>query len=275
MALIAAKTEREGSRLDADAAPGRLEGIGVYAIPPYTRFRKHEHDTVHLCAVLRGEFRERIVSSDTTLTTGSLRASPGSCHHIDFGPNGAHCLIVEIHAEDIARTITHSYRGSAVFRDESLFAIARSMAAELEAPSSTTPLIIECHLAEVAAQIGRRARRRAAPVPPVWLREARDRLVESLHHVSLAAIARERDVHVVHLARAFREHFGLTVGSFVRRHRLIAASRLMRDPQVPLAQIAHQAGFADQSHMTREFKHAFGTTPARWRDRLTVMPRAR
>ncbi|RVA47310.1 AraC family transcriptional regulator, partial [Mesorhizobium sp. M7A.F.Ca.CA.004.11.1.1] len=32
----------------------------------------------------------------------------------------------------------------------------------------------------------------------------------------------------------------------------------------PLAQIAVEAGFSDQSHFTRQFKKAFGMTPGRW-----------
>jgi AraC-like DNA-binding protein len=32
-----------------------------------------------------------------------------------------------------------------------------------------------------------------------------------------------------------------------------------------LAQVATEAGFADQSHMTRHFKRAYGLTPTRWR----------
>jgi AraC-like DNA-binding protein len=31
-----------------------------------------------------------------------------------------------------------------------------------------------------------------------------------------------------------------------------------------LADVAVAAGFADQSHMSRQFKRAYGLTPARW-----------
>lgn len=34
--------------------------------------------------------------------------------------------------------------------------------------------------------------------------------------------------------------------------------------QVPLAVIALQAGFADQSHFTRVFRQAYGLTPAQY-----------
>jgi len=33
-----------------------------------------------------------------------------------------------------------------------------------------------------------------------------------------------------------------------------------------LADAAGDAGFADQSHMTRQFKQAFGLSPGRWRE---------
>jgi AraC-like DNA-binding protein len=33
-----------------------------------------------------------------------------------------------------------------------------------------------------------------------------------------------------------------------------------------LARVAQDAGFCDQSHMTRAFRRDFGTTPARFRD---------
>jgi len=31
-----------------------------------------------------------------------------------------------------------------------------------------------------------------------------------------------------------------------------------------LAQVAAEVGFADQSHLTRQFKRTYGLTPARW-----------
>jgi AraC-like DNA-binding protein len=33
---------------------------------------------------------------------------------------------------------------------------------------------------------------------------------------------------------------------------------------MPLAEVSLEAGFADQSHMTRQFKKAFGLAPGHW-----------
>ena len=39
-----------------------------------------------------------------------------------------------------------------------------------------------------------------------------------------------------------------------------------------LAQAATDAGFADQSHLTRQFKQAYGLTPGRWATAVTTHP---
>jgi AraC-like DNA-binding protein len=40
---------------------------------------------------------------------------------------------------------------------------------------------------------------------------------------------------------------------------------LLRQTSAPLAEIAAQLGYADQAHMTREFRAIFGCTPGRYR----------
>lgn len=65
------------------------------------------------------------------------------------------------------------------------------------------------------------------------------------------------------LARQFRAAFGTSPSGFRTMRRLDAAGRMIRDG-LPLAVAALEAGFADQSHMSRLFKRAYGLTPARW-----------
>ena len=81
----------------------------------------------------------------------------------------------------------------------------------------------------------------------------------------LADVAREADVHPGHLARAFRQHFRMTLGSYVRTLRLEwVTTELLRSDE-SLASIALAAGFADQSHLTRAFKLYCGLTPQVYR----------
>lgn len=65
------------------------------------------------------------------------------------------------------------------------------------------------------------------------------------------------------LARQFRAAFGTSPSSFRTMRRLDAARGMIRDG-LPLAAAAVEAGFADQCHMSRLFKRAYGLTPAKW-----------
>lgn len=65
------------------------------------------------------------------------------------------------------------------------------------------------------------------------------------------------------IARQFRAAFGTSPTRF-RTMRQLDRSRRMLAGGVPLCDAALGAGFADQSHMTRMFKRAYGLTPARW-----------
>jgi AraC-like DNA-binding protein len=65
------------------------------------------------------------------------------------------------------------------------------------------------------------------------------------------------------LARQFRAAFGTCPSHFRTMRQLDAARRMIRSG-LPLAEVAVDSGFADQAHMSRLFKRAYGLTPARW-----------
>jgi AraC-like DNA-binding protein len=65
------------------------------------------------------------------------------------------------------------------------------------------------------------------------------------------------------LTRHFRRALGTSPDRF-RRMRRLALVRRAIERGVPLVQAAADAGFADQSHMTRQFKEAYGLPPSRW-----------
>lgn len=70
------------------------------------------------------------------------------------------------------------------------------------------------------------------------------------------------------LARQFRLAFGTSPSRFRTMRQLDVARALMR-AGLPLREAALEAGFADQSHLTRMFKRAYGLTPAKWTAALT------
>ncbi|NBN64822.1 helix-turn-helix domain-containing protein [Pannonibacter tanglangensis] len=64
---------------------------------------------------------------------------------------------------------------------------------------------------------------------------------------------------------AFRKELGCTPHEWVMRQRLERAQALLTATRMPLSEIAQQCGFADQSHLTRQFSRRLGISPARWR----------
>jgi AraC family transcriptional regulator len=83
--------------------------------------------------------------------------------------------------------------------------------------------------------------------------------------VTLAELVHAAGVHRAQLARAFQARHGVSVGTYVRRERIYWAARTLRSTGTPIAEIALQAGFADQSHFTRTFVKHMGVSPGLYR----------
>ena len=81
----------------------------------------------------------------------------------------------------------------------------------------------------------------------------------------IAELAAQLGVHRSHLTRQFTRELGCSPQGYLARRRCAwLAEELVRDGG-SLAELALEAGFADQSHATRTFKRVFGGSPQRWR----------
>jgi AraC-like DNA-binding protein len=79
---------------------------------------------------------------------------------------------------------------------------------------------------------------------------------------SLSELAEIAGVGRFHLLRAFRRHLGMPPHQYQTQLRLREARRLLHAGETA-AIAAATVGFADQSHMIRKFKAAYGVTPGR------------
>lgn len=103
---------------------------------------------------------------------------------------------------------------------------------------------------------------RTAIVAPE-LRFSWDTLVRSGGSVTVADLATETGWTRQHLTRRFRDEFGLSPKRAGRIVRFERARRLLqaRPPFVSMAQVAAATGYADQSHLNRDFADLAGCTP--------------
>lgn len=67
------------------------------------------------------------------------------------------------------------------------------------------------------------------------------------------------------VSRGFALVFGVSPETFRARIRARFALKSIQDTEAPLASIAAELGFSDQSHMTRSVKQLTGTGPRAWR----------
>jgi AraC-like DNA-binding protein len=84
---------------------------------------------------------------------------------------------------------------------------------------------------------------------------------------SIGEIGARRGISRFQLIRAFKQTFGLTPEDVRRQLRVERARTLLAGPR-QLSDVALCAGFADQSHMTREFRRLVGLSPSNYRRAL-------
>jgi AraC-like DNA-binding protein len=106
-------------------------------------------------------------------------------------------------------------------------------------------------------------------------RQLAQRFSKLLEHVrrpgakklSLADAARMCAMSPAQFTRSFKQVAGLSYLAYVTHVRLAEAARLLRLGDKTIATIADLTGFADQSHLDRHFKRAFGQTPREFQQR--------
>lgn len=86
----------------------------------------------------------------------------------------------------------------------------------------------------------------------------REHLGEAL---SLEAIAKVADMSPSYFMTLFKQSTGIAPHQYVLTQRIEKAKALLTQTRMPIAEIASQTGFADQSHLTRLMSRHTGLTP--------------
>jgi PAS domain S-box-containing protein len=94
---------------------------------------------------------------------------------------------------------------------------------------------------------------------------ARIRFAEQL---AVGELADAASMSIAQLERSARRVLGLTPKQLILRFRLEEALRLLDTTERPIADIANQCGYYDQSAFTRHFKRTVGIAPAAYRSAL-------
>jgi AraC family transcriptional regulator len=259
--------EEDGVRLTSADVNGFT--LAELRFPPNYVQQPFEPELPYVAVVLEGSLHKAFRRRSMQLASSSAVSMPvGARHGARFGPAGARIAIVKVNGKSSFLAELRELRG------QSLTWLGWRLAGELYASDSGAPLAAEGFALELLAATTRETRPERNGVRPVrWLSVAEELLRTRIREpVRLAELAAETGVHPAHLARAFRARYGVSVGEYGRRARLAWAAAEIARGDAPLATIAAEAGFADQSHFTRMFKRQIGTTPARYRQDARRVP---
>ena len=231
-----------------------------------SRLPRHSHENAYFCLNFGGRYSERYGRRTRDCRKGMLVFHPpGECHAEDHLGDVA-SLNVELGGAWLRRLaeLVAPLDQPAEFGGDDVAAAGLEVLRELHRDDGDSALAIEGLTFEILAASARR-KDAVDQHAPRWLRTACERLNDGLDAVSLRAVAKDAGVHPVHFAATFRRFFGCSVGEWQRRRRFDYVRQKLADRDMTLAEIAVDAGFADQSHLTRTFKRFSGMTPNDYR----------
>lgn len=251
---------------------------GAEAVEAYFcghRFSPHRHDTYTLGYTICGVQRFRYRGAERFSRPGDVFVlHPDELHDgwpgTDEGYGYRAIYLNPGLVSDALGGAPLPFLAKAVSRQPSLrTAITEAICDPAETQDSLAPVAAVAALADRLATLEGKRRSASRQIDAIKMTRIRDHLeATAVSSVGVSSLEREYGIDRYSLSRQFRACFGVSPWRFVILRRLDEAKRQIL-AGASLADAASISGFADQSHMTRQFRRAFGLTPGEWRRLLT------
>jgi AraC family transcriptional regulator len=103
-------------------------------------------------------------------------------------------------------------------------------------------------------------------LPPRTVRQISEHIDSNIEQrITVEVLANLASLSVSYFVRAFKQSIGVTPHEYLMRRRVQLTIKLLSDTDMPLSEIAHAAGFVDQSHFARRFRQHVGMSPRDYR----------
>ena len=175
--------------------------------------------------------------------------------------------------------VTLDYRPGAGVDDPVFRQLALSLRPSFAHPEQASRLFVDGVLMAVAAHVvasyGRAARpapRRSARLAPAQLRRVLEMIDAHLDgNLTIGRLAQACGLSSNYFVQAFKASTGVPPHRWLLQRRIARAMVLLTSADRPLAEIALECGFANQSHFTRVFLAIVGCPPGQWRRQRGVV----
>ncbi|CAJ0771866.1 HTH-type transcriptional activator RhaS [Ralstonia chuxiongensis] len=252
-----------------------MRGVEAVAADSGHTFPRHTHGQFGIGIVDRGA--QRSFSGRGTVEAGAgdvITVNPFEVHDgTPIGDAGRAWRMLYLDPGVVAQLATDLHPGHCgdaefdrpVIHDTDLAPRMRLLFAQMTVPAAqSNALLREQLLLSVLADALHAANDRAnnhADAAPDAIRLARTRIDDDpAAAISLLDLAQETGLSRFQILRGFARVTGLTPHAYQVQRRVALARRLIAQGE-PLAEVAAACGFADQSHMTRQFVRKYGVSP--------------
>ena len=178
-------------------------------------------------------------------------------------------------ADDVGerRVRTLEFRHGRAYDDAVMRSLSQALLPALATPDHVNSLFVDhiglafrAHIARAYGGMQSTRPRVRGGLAPWQEHRAKDILACNLSgDAPLAEVARQCALSASHFTRAFRQSLGMAAHQWLLSIRVERAKAQLLNSDAPLADIAIDCGFADQSHFTRVFTKHVGNSPGEWR----------
>ncbi|MDX3977946.1 AraC family transcriptional regulator [Shinella sp.] len=246
-----------------------IDGIEAVIADSRLSFARHTHETYGIGVVERGAQKSASGRGMVEAEAGNtITVNPGEVHDgapLGDAPRAWRMLymqpaIVAVAAEDIFEGRPREEFHAPVLEDGRIAGLVSALLAALLDDRAAALARDERLLLLLAVALQERAPQRET-IASSAIAQARNRLDDDpAAAVTLDALAADCGLGRFRLVRDFARSTGLTPHAYLLQRRTELARRLIA-AGTSLAEAAIAAGFADQSHMTRNFTRRYGYTP--------------
>lgn len=249
-----------------------LQGVEARTLVSDRVFPRHSHDQYGIGVMLSGAHRSWSTIGQVEAQAGdTIMVNPGEMHDGMPVGNGMRAWrMLYFDPTVVARIATgEGQSATEVMRPAAHDPILAARFAQLFSRVTMTspdPIGIEEGLMVLVMHVLRRHAFRPpssnGPSPPI--KKALARLhADPAAPVTLRELSELAGVSRFQLIRGFNRELGVTPHAYLLQRRVLLARALMTGGQ-SIVEAAMNAGFADQSHLTRAFFRQFGVTPKRY-----------
>ncbi|HUR81148.1 MAG TPA: AraC family transcriptional regulator [Thermoanaerobaculia bacterium] len=231
----------------------------------------HRHERARIAMLLDGSVAEETNGRIVDIRKHQLVFWPEGVTHSNVFGRASQSLQIEL-SHEIYRHVARWFPPPPSPIDSDRFEGAtQRLLREVDRYDAASPMALQSAIYEIVARASRLTSSQE-PLSFAVTQAIRFANASIADPIAIGDLAEAANVSVRSLHERFTEELGTTPMDYVRDLRLTHAESLLRETQLPAAEIAAACGFYDQAHFCRLFKQRTGTTPRQFRTQNAGAP---